>query len=209
MPQKRSERACRVSNAEAAPRIRFTATVLGPDRVAHPRPTRSAFLQLPEEASAALPSRGMVSVEGTLNGARFIATLEPDGRGGHRLLIDRKMQKTVGPSVALEPGRTVTLDIAPVAPADEPEPSVPSDLRTALSAASAGTRQAWSSITAIARRDFIQWITSAKRDDTRARRIVAACDMLAKGKRRPCCFDRSGMYGTGRSGRASRGRADT
>ena len=22
----------------------------------------------------------------------------------------------------------------------------------------------------------------------------SACDMLAKGKRRPCCFDRSGMY---------------
>lgn len=205
MPKQRSERPCRVPNAEVVPRVRFVATVLGPDPEAGPRPARSRFLRLPEEASAALPSRGMVSVEGTINGVRFIATLEPDGCGGHRLLIDRKLQMAVGSSVELEPGRTVTLDIAPVAPADEPEPSVPSDLRKALGAAPAGTREAWSSITAIARRDFIQWITSAKRDDTRARRIVAACDMLAKGKRRPCCFDRSGMYGTGRSGRTSRG----
>ena len=32
--------------------------------------------------------------------------------------------------------------------------------------------------------------------DTRtdALRIDKGCDMLAKGKRRPCCFDRSGMY---------------
>ena len=29
----------------------------------------------------------------------------------------------------------------------------------------------------------------------RVKRIETACDMLAKGKRRPCCFDRSGMYG--------------
>jgi hypothetical protein len=26
------------------------------------------------------------------------------------------------------------------------------------------------------------------------KRIASGCDMLAKGKRRPCCFDRSGMY---------------
>ena len=26
------------------------------------------------------------------------------------------------------------------------------------------------------------------------KRIASACDMLTKGKRRPCCFDRSGMY---------------
>ncbi|MBI3408589.1 MAG: DUF1905 domain-containing protein [Planctomycetes bacterium] len=30
--------------------------------------------------------------------------------------------------------------------------------------------------------------------EERACRIRTACDMLAKGKRRPCCFDRSGMY---------------
>ena len=53
----------------------------------------------------------------------------------------------------------------------------------------------WSEITPIARRDWIQWITSGKRAETRALRIDKACDMLAKGKRRPCCFDRSGMYG--------------
>ncbi|MDX1529484.1 MAG: YdeI/OmpD-associated family protein, partial [Gammaproteobacteria bacterium] len=40
----------------------------------------------------------------------------------------------------------------------------------------------------------IHWITSGKREDTRVRRIATACDMLASGKRRACCFDRSGMY---------------
>jgi len=49
-------------------------------------------------------------------------------------------------------------------------------------------------ITPIARRDWIYWITSAKLSETRARRIRNACQMLAAGKRRVCCFDRSGFY---------------
>ena len=78
--------------------------------------------------------------------------------------------------------------------AEEPEPKVPTDLRKALAGAPNKAREVWSDITPPARRDFIHWITSPKRPETRVKRIATACDMLAKGKRRPCCFDRSGMY---------------
>ena len=40
----------------------------------------------------------------------------------------------------------------------------------------------------MARRDWILWIVSAKQEETRRRRIENACDMLASGKRRPCCM---------------------
>jgi uncharacterized protein YdeI (YjbR/CyaY-like superfamily) len=70
------------------------------------------------------------------------------------------------------------------------------DFRKALAAVPAA-RAVWSDITAAARRDWIQWITTAKRAETRARRIENACDMLASGKRRVCCFDRSGFYSKG------------
>lgn len=144
---------------------------------------------LPKEASEKLPSRSMVSVEGTLNGRPLRATLEPDGKGGHWLKVNRKLREAAG----AQAGDLVTLEIAPVA--TEPEPKVPADLRKALAAAPAKARDAWSDITPVARRDFIHWIASAKQAETRARRIANACDSLAKGKRRPCCFDRSGMYG--------------
>jgi hypothetical protein len=133
-------------------------------------------------------ARLRLSVEGTFNGLAFQATLEPDGQGGHWLKVDRKMREKAG----AEAGQVVTLDIAPVA--EEPEPRVPADLRKALAAAPPGARTVWSDITPIARRDWIYWIVSAKQVETRARRIRTACEMLAKGKRRPCCFDRSGMY---------------
>src|SRR5262245_45403637 len=92
----------------------------------------------------------------------------------------------------VQAGDSITIEIAPVA--EEPEPKVPPDLRKALAAATSKAREAWSDITPAARRDFIHWITSPKRPETRVKRIQTACDMLAKGKRRPCCFDRSGMY---------------
>ena len=175
-----------LGDSKAASKIRFSATLLRPKATA--KAVSWTFLTLPKEASAKLPSRSMTSVEGTFNGLAFQATLEPDGQGGHWLKVDRKMREEAG----AEAGDVVTLEIAPVA--EEPEPRVPADLRKALAAAPPGTRKVWSDITPIARRDWIHWIVSAKQAETRARRIRTACDMLAKGKRRPCCFDRSGMY---------------
>lgn len=173
-------------DAKASSKIRFRARLLRPKATA--KEVSWTFLILPKEASGKLPSRSMTSVEGTFNDLAFQATLEPDGQGGHWLKVDRKMREEAG----AEAGDFVTLEISPVA--QEPEPKVPADLRKALATAPPGVRDVWSDITAIARRDWIHWIVSAKQEETRARRIRTACDMLAKGKRRPCCFDRSGMY---------------
>lgn len=166
--------------------IRFAARLSRPK--VEGRAVAWTFLVLPAEASKLLPSRGQVTVEGTLNGVDFQATLEPDGKGGHWL----KVEKALRTSASLEPGDMVTLDIAPST--NEPEPKVPADLRDALRKATAKAREAWSDITPAARRDFIHWIASAKRAETRTNRVATACDMLDKGKRRPCCFDRSGMF---------------
>jgi hypothetical protein len=165
--------------------IRFKAKLL--------RPAESekgdywTFLILPKDVSARLPSRGMTAIEGTINGFAFQATLEPDGQKSHWLKVDRKLSKAAG----VDAGDIVTLDIAPAG--KETEPEVPTDLRKALAAAPKA-RALWSEITPNARRDWIHWITSAKQAETRARRIKNACSMLVAGKRRVCCFDRSGFY---------------
>ena len=64
---------------------------------------------------------------------------------------------------------------------------MPTDLRKALATVPKAKAQ-WSDLTPIARRDFISWIDSAKQPETRRRRIERACEMLAAGKRRPCCY---------------------
>jgi hypothetical protein len=170
-----------------------TSSICFKARLERPAEAKGAtwtFLVLPKNASAKLPTRSMTAVEGAINGRDFRATLEPDGQGSHWLKVTRKLREAAGANV----GDIVALEIAPAA--KEPEPKVPADLRKALASAPAA-RALWSDITPVARRDWIQWITSAKQPETRARRIANACDMLAAGKRRVCCFDRSGIYSKG------------
>ena len=171
--------------ARTAPKIRFTAKLLRP--AAPGRGASWTFLILPRNASARLPTRAMTSVVGTINDHPFRATLEPDGQKSHWLKVSRKLREAAG----ADAGELVTLEIMPSG--KEPEPKLPTDLKQALAAAPEA-RAVWLDITPIARRDWIQWITSAKRAETRSRRVANACDMLAGGKRRVCCFDRSGFY---------------
>lgn len=182
----KASRRTAVRNSQTGSEIRFTAALLRPG--GKDAGADWCFLILPKQASEKLPSRGQATVEGTMNGTPFQATLEPDGEGGHWLKVDRRLREAAGAKA----GDRVTLEIVPVA--EEPEPAVPPDLQEALAAAPAKVREAWSDITPAARRDFVHWIVSPKKAETRAKRIETACDMLAKGKRRPCCFDRSGMY---------------
>jgi hypothetical protein len=167
-------------------KIRFKAKLLRPAE--SEKANSWTFLVLPKNASAKLPSRGMTAIEGTINGFPFQALLEPDGQKGHWLKVDRKLREAAG----AESGDIVTLEIAPAA--NDTEPEVPTDLRKALVATAPKARALWSEITPNARRDWIHWITSAKQEETRTRRIKNSCSMLAAGKRRPCCFDRSGFY---------------
>ncbi|HEV2539545.1 MAG TPA: YdeI/OmpD-associated family protein [Frateuria sp.] len=170
--------------AKKADAFRFAAKLLRP---AEPRNASWAFVVLPAEASAALPRRGRTSVQGTLNGHAFTATLEPDGRLSHWLKVDKALREAAGVAI----GDTVALEIAPVA--REPEPELPPDLRRALDD-TPGAWTTWESTTTLARVDWIHWMTSARQQATRAKRVADACDMLASGKRRVCCFDPSGYY---------------
>lgn len=46
----------------------------------------------------------------------------------------------------------------------------------------------WADITPLARNEWICWVTSAKKDETRNRRIAVGLDKMRKGMRRPCCW---------------------
>jgi hypothetical protein len=120
-------------------------------------------------------------VEGTINAFPFRAALEPNGKGSHCLKVNKIMRDGAGADAA----DTVTVEIARAG--EEPEIRVPMDLRKALAAAPLA-QAGWEDITPMARRDWIFSISSAKQPETRRRRIEKACDMLASGKRRLCCF---------------------
>lgn len=168
----------------ASPSSTFEARLQRPD---DPGPDVWAFLVLPKAVSDGLPRRGRTTVDGTLNGVAFRQTLEPDGQLSHWLRVDAELLEAAGARA----GDVVTVEVATVA--QEPEPALPEDLADALRA-NPEASDGWHGTTTVARLDWIHWITTAKQARTRAKRIADACDMLASGKRRVCCFDPSGFY---------------
>jgi uncharacterized protein YdeI (YjbR/CyaY-like superfamily) len=64
---------------------------------------------------------------------------------------------------------------------------LPADLRKAL-IADAKALATWEDITPLARNEWICWIETAKKAETRAHRIDWGCSSLNEGKRRPCCW---------------------
>ena len=64
---------------------------------------------------------------------------------------------------------------------------LPADLRAAL-IANATALELWRDITPLGRNEFICWVTDAKQQKTRERRIRRTQEELEEGKRRPCCW---------------------
>jgi uncharacterized protein YdeI (YjbR/CyaY-like superfamily) len=64
---------------------------------------------------------------------------------------------------------------------------VPADLKKALGSIRE-VQIAWNEITSLARNEWICWVESAKKPETRNRRIKRTCEDLMNGKRRPCCW---------------------
>lgn len=64
---------------------------------------------------------------------------------------------------------------------------LPRDLQTSLGKNNPATL-AWKDITPLARNEFTCWVISAKKPETRARRVRRTIEELAEGKRRPCCW---------------------
>lgn len=139
------------------------------------------IIRLPLSASERLPSRGMVMVQGMMNGVAFQAPLEPDGRGSHWLEVSDILGKGAGTAI----GQTISFDIEPV---DEwAEPEIPEDIMDAI--IKAGLTNQWKGVTTKARWEWLRWIRDTKNPATRKKRIDVACSKMRKGDKRPCCFN--------------------
>lgn len=165
-------------NGDGPSVFRFKARLLR-----HPKTAKTdsgALLNFPKWVSKKFPSRGTTKVEGTINGHPFRAALEAGTSGGHWLRVNKAMSEGAG----ADAGDTVQLAIL----GPEPEPTVPTDLRVAFDTSRAA-KTLWEDLTPTGRRDWIRWIESAKKPETRARRVTRTVEQLSEGKRRPCCVN--------------------
>ena len=64
---------------------------------------------------------------------------------------------------------------------------LPEDLKRAINSTK-GVKEKWEGLTPLARNEWICWVTSVKKDETRKEHIRRVCEDLLNGKRRPCCW---------------------
>jgi hypothetical protein len=159
-----------------SPKIKFKATLY--------ELKGRTILRLPAAASAELPTRSQVMVEGVVNGAAFKTPLEPDGKLSHWFEMDAALLKAAHAAA----GDTVEVELQPTK--EWIEPDVPADLKQAI-AADPKAQALWHEITPLARWEWIRWTRSTLNPDTRAHRIEVAISKMDSGERRPCCWNRN------------------
>jgi hypothetical protein len=135
------------------------------------------FLPVPFDVESAFGSKAQVMVAGTINGFAFRNSLLPQGDGTHAMMVGKDLQAGAGAKA----GDKVRV----IMRRDDEERTVeaPDDLRAAL----AGRPRAeafFAGLTASQKKEYVDWIVSAKQAATREARIAKALDHLEEGKKR-------------------------
>ena len=132
---------------------------------------------IPFDVHEAFGSRGRVPVSGTLNGAPFRSSIMPEGDGTHYLNINKALLA----ASQTRPGDTVEVTMA----LDQAARTVdmPADLTAAL-AAHPAARAAFEALAFSHRKQYADWVASAKRAETRQARAHKAITRLESPKPR-------------------------
>ena len=134
-------------------------------------PLKWVMVRVPFDAGKLWGKRGQLKVKGEINGFAFRTSLFPDGNGGHRLLVNKQMQRgaKVAPGMAarfrLEPDREIRIV------------TVPEDLKRAMSG-HRSLRRWFDGLNHSARNEISKWIAQPKSSGARSRRAEQMAERL-------------------------------
>ncbi|MDO9357347.1 MAG: YdeI/OmpD-associated family protein [Solirubrobacteraceae bacterium] len=89
--------------------------------------------------------------------------------------------KAVREAAGVEAGQTITVEVTLETAPREVE--LPDDLKAGLEA-EPGALDAFAALAPSHRKEYVRWVTEAKREETRAKRVAEAVPMIAAGKPR-------------------------
>jgi hypothetical protein len=134
------------------------------------------FLHIPFDAHAIFGRRGQIPVCGTLNGAPFRNLLLPEGNATHRMAVNRALQDAARARPGDLVNVTLELDLA------ERPVEIPPELQAALDQDTT-LAKTFATLAPSHKREFAEWIASAKKPETRAQRATKAVPMILARER--------------------------
>ncbi len=132
------------------------------------------YVQIPFSVPEVYGRKGQVPVRATINGFTFRNSLMPRA-GVHILGVGKDILAATG----ADPGDTVHVELALD---DSPRTvTIPADVEAAL-AQSPATSQSFAALSYSHKKEYVDWIESAKKPETRQNRIEKMAEMLAARK---------------------------
>lgn len=132
------------------------------------------YLAVPFSVEEEYGTRGQVRVKGTIDGTPFQSTLLASGGGDHHLVVKRDIRRKIGKEAGESVEVCLEMDIT------KRIVRAPKDLREAMSPSA---KRVFSSLAPSHKKAYVEWITGAKKPETRVRRIAKAVELLAEGQK--------------------------
>jgi hypothetical protein len=136
-----------------------------------------AYVFFPFDTAKEFGTKGRVPVTALLDGISYTGSLFNYGYTQHMLGITKAIREQIGKS----PGDT--LEVVVWKDEEVRTVEVPAEFKTLMK--NEGVLPAFEKLSYTHRKEYCRWITEAKKEETRARRLEKAIEMLKKGIKTP------------------------
>jgi hypothetical protein len=151
------------------PEFNFTAILKRPEGIG-----TWTTLDIPVEVMTNFGRKDQVKVRGTINGHPFRGSAMPHGDGSHYLVVNQAIRDAIGASLG---------DLVQVSMQEDQEERkviLPKDLKAALQV-NPQVALIFNKLSYSHQKQYVEWIESAKKADTRQTRINKTIQMLPAG----------------------------
>lgn len=143
-----------------------------------PKFPNAAYVDIPFNVEEEYGKKGQVKILATIDGIPYRGSLAKMGSPNHILIvlkaIREKLGKTHGDVVSI----TLQQDTAPR------EVAVPEELQMLLNA-EPKAKEFFEGLAYTYKKEYVKWVTSAKREETRQRRLAQTIEKLKAGVKAP------------------------
>lgn len=136
-----------------------------------------AYVLFPYDTVKEFGTKGRVPVNATFDGITYTGSLFKYGHPLHMLGISKAIREQIGKS----PGDT--LEVVVWKDEEVRTVKVPAEFKSLMK--KEGVLPAFEKLSYTHRKEYCRWITEAKKEETRARRLEKAIEMLKKGIKTP------------------------
>lgn len=137
-----------------------------------------AYVSIPFNVQEVYGTKGQVKVKATFDGHEYRGVLANMGTGCHILGVRKDIRQAIGKQVGDVVQVTLEKDEA------ERVVDVPDELKKILSK-NTKAKALFDSLSFTNRKEYALWISSAKKEETRAKRLIEIVPRLLEGKKNP------------------------